>query len=79
MQVFGTLKLLMAILGPSWLLLGRSGPKMGPQMHPNRPQNHLKDGRCKLKTMKNVKLTLILELGFEMCPRWPKMAPGSTR
>ena len=36
MQVFGTLKLLMAILGPSWLLLGRSGPKMGPQMAPNR-------------------------------------------
>ena len=55
MQVFGTLKQLMAILGPSWLLLGRSGPKigpkMGPQMPPNRPQNNLKEGRCNLKTI----------------------------
>ena len=68
--VFGTLRLLMGILGPSWPLLGRSGPKMGskmgPQMAPNRPQNHLKEGRCKLKTIKNVKLSLNLGLGFEM-------------
>ena len=31
MQVVDTLKLLMALLGPSWRLLGRSGPKMDPQ------------------------------------------------
>ena len=40
MQVFCSLKLLMVLLGPSWLLLGRSGPKMtskmGPQIAPNR-------------------------------------------
>ena len=34
MQVFDTLKLLMLLLGPSWLLLGRSGPKMAPKMGP---------------------------------------------
>jgi hypothetical protein len=43
-------------------------------MAPNRPQNHLKEGRCKLKTIKNVKLSLNLGLGFKMVPRWLKMA-----
>ena len=68
----------MVLLGPFWLLLGRFGPKMAPkmdpQMAPNRPQNHLKEGRCKLKTIKNVKLSLNLGLGFKMVPRWLKMA-----
>ena len=68
----------MVLLGPFWLLLGRFGPKMAPkmdpQMAPNRPQNHLKEGRCKLKTIKNVKLLLNLGLGFKMVPRWLKMA-----
>ena len=83
MLVFGTLGLLMVLLGPFWLLLGRFGPKMAPkmdpQMAPNRPQNHLKEGRRKLKTIKNVKLSLNLGLGFKMVPRWLKMAPSSTR
>ena len=76
----------MVLLGSFWLLLGRFGPKMAPkmdpQMAPNRPQNHLKEGRCKLKTIKNVKLSLNLGLGFEMVQdsikmilRWSKMAP----
>ena len=43
-------------------------------MAPNRPQNHLKEGRCKLKTNKNEKLSLNLGLGFKMVPRWLKMA-----
>ena len=81
--VLGTLGLLMALLGSSWLLLGRFGPKMAPkmdpQMAPNRPQNHLKEGRCKLKTIKNVQQSLKLGLGFKMVPRWLKIAPGSTR
>ena len=68
----------MVLLGPFWLLLGRFGPKMAPkmehQMAPNRPQNHLKEGRCKLKTIKNVKLSLNLGLWFKMVPRWLKMA-----
>ena len=71
----------MVLLGPFWLLLGRFGPKMAPkmdpQMAPNRPQNHLKEGRCKLKTIKNVKLLLNLGLGFKMVPRWLKMAQDS--
>ena len=41
MQVFGTLGLLMVLLGSSWLLLGRFGPKMtskmSPQIAPDRP------------------------------------------
>ena len=32
MQFFGSLKLLMVLLGSSWPLLGRSGPRMGPEM-----------------------------------------------
>ena len=68
----------MVLLGPFWLLLGRFGPKMAPkmdpQMAPNRLQNHLKESRCKLKTIKNVKLLLNLGLGFKMVPRWLKMA-----
>ena len=31
-QVFGSMKILMALLGSSWSLLGRSGPKMGPKI-----------------------------------------------
>ena len=34
MQVFGTLKLLVVLLGPSWLLWGRSGPKKAPKIGP---------------------------------------------
>ena len=34
MQVFGTLKLLMAFLGLSWPLLARSGPKIDPRNCP---------------------------------------------
>ena len=70
MQVFGTLKLLMVLLGPSRPLLGRCGPKMHPKMGaktaPNRPQNHSKESRCELKTIKNVKLSLILGVWFKM-------------
>ena len=36
MQLFGSLKLLMALLGSSCPLFGRSGPKMGPKMVPKR-------------------------------------------
>jgi hypothetical protein len=32
MQVFGTLKLLVVLLGPSWLIWGRSGPKKVPKI-----------------------------------------------
>ena len=36
MQLFGSLKLLMALLGSSCPPFGRSGPKMGPKMVPKR-------------------------------------------
>ena len=45
MQVVGTLKLLMVLLGPSWLLLGGSGPKMAPKMDPQMAPNRLKMDR----------------------------------
>ena len=32
MQVFGNLKLLVVLWGPSWLLWGRSGPKKAPKI-----------------------------------------------
>ena len=38
MQLFGSLKLLMALLGSSCPLFGRSGPKMGPKMVPKNAQ-----------------------------------------
>ena len=38
MQLFGSLKLLMSLLGSSCPLLGRSGPKMGPKMVPKNAQ-----------------------------------------
>ena len=42
MQVFGTLKLLMVLLGPSWLLLGRSWSLWGPSwLHLGRSGAHL--------------------------------------
>ena len=38
MQLFGSLKLMMALLGSSCPLFGRSGPKMGPKMVPKTAQ-----------------------------------------
>ena len=38
MQLFGSLKLRMALLGSSCPLFGRSGPKMGPKMIPKNAQ-----------------------------------------
>ena len=46
--VFGSLKLLMAVLGSSWSLLGRSGPKMGPNMVPKVLQKIVKNLSKKL-------------------------------
>ena len=43
MQLFGSLKLLMALLGPSWPLLGpiwsQNGPQNGPKSGPKSAQN----------------------------------------
>ena len=46
MQLFGSLKLLMALLGSSCPLFGRSGPKMGPKMGPQSgPKSDQKVGQ----------------------------------
>ena len=46
MQLFGSLKLLMALLGSSCSLFGRSGPKMGPKMVPKSgPKSDQKVGQ----------------------------------
>ena len=61
-----SLKLLIVLLGPSWLLLGRSGPKTDPKTAPqiaaDLARNRLKESLCKLKTLN-------LGLGFKMVPR----------
>jgi len=67
-------------LGPILAPLGpKINPKMGPQIAANLARNHLKESLRKLKTIKNVKKSLNLGLGFKMVPRWFKMAPSSTR
>ena len=46
MQLFGSLKLLMALLGSSCPLFGRSGPKVGPKMVPKSgPKSDQKVGK----------------------------------
>ena len=80
MQVFSTLKLLMVLLGPSWLLLGRFGPKMapkmGPQIAPNRAKmGHLGDHRAQSQEAGAILKALV----SKMAPRWLKMAPRSPR
>ena len=41
MQLFDSLKLLMALLGSSCPLFGRSGPKMSPKMVPKNAQKRI--------------------------------------
>ena len=80
MQFFGTLKLLMVLLGASWLLLGRSGskmiPKMGPEMAPDRlKMDHLGDQEARANPAGDILEALV----SKMAPRWLKMAPSSPR
>ncbi len=72
--------LLMALLGSSWLLLGRFGPKMapkmGPQMAPNRPKmGHLGAQEAQAQPAR----ALLEALASKMAPRWLKMASSSPR
>ena len=48
MQDFGSLKLLVALLGASWPFLGRSGPRMVPKMAPKVVPKVLKNWSKKL-------------------------------
>ena len=75
MQFFGTLKLLMVLLGSSWLLFARFAPKiapkMGPQIAPNRPKmGYLGEQEAQAQPAG----ALLEALVSKMAPRWLKMA-----
>ena len=46
MQVICTLKLLVVLLGPSWLLWGRSGAKKAPEIGPQMALNGKKEAQA---------------------------------
>ena len=71
MQVFGTLKLLVVLLGSSWLLWGRSGPKKAPKIGPQMVLNGQQEAQAQLAG------ALLKTLVSNMAPRWLKMAPSS--
>ena len=95
MQLFGTLKLLMALLGSSWPLLGPIWPQNGPQNGPQSGQMTPK--KVNFKPILGPKMdpkmvqdgeggaqaepagALLKALVFKMVPRWVKMAPRSPR
>ena len=73
MQLCSNLKLLVALLGPSWLLWGRSGlkklPEIGPQMALSGQQEaQAQPAGALLKTIL-----------FKIAPRWLKMAQRNPR
>ena len=80
MQVFGTLKLVVVLLGPSWLLWGRSGAKKAPKIGPQMALNGQQEAQAKPAG------ALLEALVSKMAPRWLqngsrwlKMAPSSPR
>ena len=76
MQVFGTLKLLVVLLGPSWLLWGRSGPKKAPKIGPQMALK-IANKRHRLSLPELSEKLLFprwLQDGSRMAPGWLKMA-----
>ena len=73
MQILGSLKLLMALLGPSWPLLGPiwppNGPQNGPQSNPNMVQKLVQKMTPKKSKIKPI-------LGPKMDP---KMGPRAAQ
>ena len=68
MQVFGTLKLSVVLLGPSWLLWGRSGPKKASQ---NRSPDGSKMGHLGChRPGANPAGALLEALVSKIAPRW---------
>ena len=76
MQVFDTLKLLMTLLGPSWPLLGRSGPKMGPQNNPKSGPKHVQKLVQKINPKINTNLPM---LGPNMDPKIAQDGEGGAQ
>ena len=64
MQVFGTLKLLVVLLGPSWLLWGRSVPKKAPKIGPQMALNGQQEAQAQPAR------ALLEALVSKMAPRW---------
>ena len=72
MQLFGSLKLSMALLDPSWLLLGpiwsQNGPENGPKKYPKVVQKIVQKTAPKKLNSKTI-------LGSNLGPFWGQMAP----
>ena len=80
LYVFATLGLLMVLLGSSWLLLGRFGPKMAPKMGPQIAPNRAKMGHLGDHWAQSQEARAILKaLVSKMAPRWLKTSSNSPR
>ena len=64
MQVFGTLKLLVVLLGPSWLFWGRPGAKKAPKISPQMVLNGQQEAHAQPDG------ALLEALVSKMAPRW---------
>ena len=72
MQLFGSLKLSMALLDPSWLLLGPIWSQNGPE---NGPKKYLKVVQKMVQKTAPKKLNYKTILGSNLGPFWGQMAP----
>jgi hypothetical protein len=73
MQLCSNLKLLVVLLGPSWLLWGRSGPKKPPEIGPQMALSGQQEAQAQPAG------ALLKTVLFKMAPRWLKMAPSNPR
>ena len=74
MILFGALKLFMALLGPSWLLLGPIWSQNGPE---NIPRNYPKVIQTIIQKTAPEMLNYNTILGSNLGPFWGQMTPKS--
>ena len=80
MQVFGTLKLLVVLLGSSWLLWGRSGPKKAPKIGPQMASNGQQEAQAQpAGALWEALVSKMAPRWLQDGSRWLKMAPSSPR
>ena len=72
MILFGALKLFMALLGPSWLLLGPIWSQNGPE---NSPRNYQKVLQQMIQKTAPQKMNSKTILGSNLGPFWAKNQP----